>query len=101
MNLLIIHCTVSVSNITTSNIGLPQGAVISPTLFLLYINDIVNVSDLFSYILFADDTTLFATDYNFNSLISNINLELEKIESWTRANRLSLNVGKTFALIFL
>ena len=90
----------SLSSKLPSNIGVPQGTNLSPLLFTLYVNDLHNVSPNISTILFADDTTLIFRNKNFNQLILNCNSELEKFRQWCLANRLSLNVDKTCALIF-
>jgi hypothetical protein len=82
------------------NIGVPQGSVLGPILFLVYVNDLVNVSKLFSCVLFADDTTLSLSQDDYASLALSVNSELKKIEVWTQANRLSLNVRKTFYMVF-
>jgi hypothetical protein len=90
----------SCSSILNTSIGLPQGSVVSPLLFLVYINDLPNVSKIFKYILFADDTTLTVNNKIYTDLITLTNIELSKITLWTVTNRLSLNVGKTFAMLF-
>jgi len=90
----------SLSDVKTLNIGVPQGSVLAPILFLLYINDLVNVSDFFHYVLFADDTTICSSHENFDYLVCNVNTELEKINKWMLANKLSLNLTKTHSVIF-
>ena len=85
----------AVSDPRTVSMGLPQGGLLSPVLFLLFINDLPNISDNFKAILFADDTTL-----NFTGEPDDINqfclADLHKFYTWTLANRLSLNTEKTF-----
>jgi hypothetical protein len=90
----------SFSSVKSVDTGVPQGSVSGPVLFLLYINDLPCVSNLFSTILFADDTTLSLSDVNYSDLITSTNTELNKVKQWTVSNRLSLNVDKTFAIMF-
>ena len=60
----------------------------------------VNASSLLFFILFADDTNLFFSGKNINDLIQTVNTELEKIVMWLNVNKLSLNVKKTYYIIF-
>ena len=80
--------------------GVPQGSVLGPLLFLIYINDIVNSSKLFNFTLFADDTSLYYSCKNTTYLENIINCELGNISNWLSANRLSLNVAKSKLLYF-
>ena len=80
--------------------GVPQGSILGPLLFILYVNDIVNCSKLLHFILFADDTNLFYSSSNYKDLMLTVNLELSKLSEWFRANRLSLNVAKTNYVLF-
>ena len=89
-----------VSSQKTINIGVPQGSILGPVLFLVYINDLPRISDLFSALLYADDTTFVTRGVDYNALMSEINNELPKLEQWLRANRLSLNIDKTFSILF-
>ena len=80
--------------------GVPQGSVLGPLLFLIYINDIVSSSKLFNFTLFADDTSLYYSCKNTNNLEAVINCELAKISDWLSANKLSLNVAKSKLLYY-
>ena len=90
------HC----SEANTVKCGVPQGSILGPLLFIIYINDIVNVSDLLKFVLFADDTNLFASGNNIKSLCSMISGELEKLNTWFCVNKLSLNLTKTSFMVF-
>ena len=80
--------------------GVPQGSILGPLLFILYINDISNVSKILRLILFADDTNLFATGHDLELLCNEINNELCILSEWFKINRLSLNVKKTNYMLF-
>ncbi|XP_024116978.1 uncharacterized protein LOC112138628 [Oryzias melastigma] len=80
--------------------GVPQGSILGPLLFNIYINDIFNVSKLLKLILFADDTNIFYSTDNQRELINVLNTELIKIKSWMDYNKLSLNLDKSKVMFF-
>ena len=75
--------------------GVPQGSILGPLLFLLYINDLCNVSKALDFILFADDTNIFFSHNDPNQLMETVNNELKKLSSWFQANKLSINIKKS------
>ena len=80
--------------------GVPQGSILGPLLFLLYINDLPNATKLAECLLFADDTSIFLSHSDLSYLISTMNAELENINVWMKINELSVNTSKTNYIIF-
>ena len=76
------------------NIGLPQGSVLSPLLFLIYVNYIFKLPENMSTSIFADDTTLLLKNKSFEKMITSTKNDLIKYRECTTANRLSLNLNK-------
>ena len=98
------NCNSSHSAITT---GVPQGSILGPLLFIIYMNDISEVTNKFHFTLYADDTSLiepictFTTDLkNYTEASNTINQELKLITDWLCLNKLSLNAKKTKTMIF-
>ena len=84
----------------TIKCGVPQGSVLGPLLFLIYMNNLSRSSEILSIIVFADDTNLFFSHKNLFSLKETMNRELSMVASWLSANKLSLNIKKTHFIIF-
>ena len=84
----------TISSFLTLNIGVPQGSVLGPLLFLLYINDLPNSTN-FNVKLFADDTLLSLDSKNYKDLQKRVNEEMKSVSKWLNINKLTLNTSKT------
>ncbi len=92
--------TTCISDLLQITHGIPQGSILGPLLFIIYINDITTISNTISTILFADDTNILSFDYDQMELLFNLNSDLNIIDDWLKANKLSLNIKKTEDIIF-
>ena len=80
--------------------GVPQGSILGPLLFLLYINDLPRVSPILKFIMFADDTNIIFSHNDSKLLETKLNKELHVISDWFKLNKLSLNIKKTNFMVF-
>ena len=88
------------SRLMTVNCGVPQGSVLGPLLFIIYTNDIYKSVVGSHCILFADDTTMFSIHKDIDTLVKIITKDMNILIDWFKANKLSLNLGKTNCMLF-
>ena len=82
--------------------GIPQGSILGPLFFSILINDLVNSSKMLSFLMYTDDTTLYFNleDFPVHNRHIEINRVLDKINTWLKVNKLSLNVKTTKCMLF-
>ena len=80
--------------------GVPQGSILGPLLFLIFINDIIKSLKYTKPIMFADDTNLIHSHPDIKILFKQVNEDLEAIDKWFKANKISLNLNKTKFVFF-
>ena len=95
-----VYCNTKYSCSKTILTGVPQGSILGPLLFLVYIDDIINASSKLECTIYADDTNLLLADMDIHSLHSNLIIELNLINNWIKTNKLKLNIAKTNYILF-
>ena len=82
--------------------GIPQGSILGPLFFSVFINDLVNSSAKFQFLMYADDTTIYFNleDFPLVNREIEINCELEMVNTWLKLNKLAINVDKTKCMFF-
>ena len=78
----------------------PQGSVLDPLLFLIYINDLPKVSKKLTFFLFADDTNIYCESSDILEIQKTVNKEFKKVRKWLDVSRLALNIEKTNFVLF-
>ena len=89
----------TLSNVEAIKCGVPQGSILGPLLFILYINDIVHSSNTLKFTLFADDTTIFYSSKLPPETQHILDAELNNVNQWLICNKLSLNTDKSCYLL--
>ena len=90
------QCKSSMKNV---NIGVPQGSILGPLLFLLYVNDLPTISSNLNYVQFADDTSIFIKGKSLVDISQTMSTEMIKVTEWLKNNMLTLNLSKTNCMV--
>ena len=84
------------SNFKSITMGVPQGSVLGPIIFLLYINDFLKISPRMTCLSYADDIPILFKNKDINELQETVTATMLQVSDWFSANFLSLNVSKTY-----
>ena len=95
-----VHFNGADSETRQATFGVPQGSVLGPKLFILYINDICEALKEMKCVLFADDTSLYSSGADLGRLLHEVESDLKILNKWFDINKLSLNISKTNFIIF-
>lgn len=88
------------SHVLPISAGVPQGSILGPFLFNLYLNDIISIDPTVKFVIYADDVTLLFTAASADEVITRANKTLEKLDIWAQLNKLKINVSKTKAVLY-
>ena len=92
----IVNVNNNISDELPVTVGVPQGSVLGPLLFLIYINDLPLISERSDFLIYADDTTITLSEDNVYQLCESLSSDLSIINEWMKANLLTINLSKTF-----
>ena len=94
----------SINNVLSDELplkyGVPQGSLLGPLLFLIFINDLPECFDKCTVHLYADDTVIYYADKDVHKIEAVLNKELKSLDIWMRRNKLKVNCSKTVSMLF-